>query len=136
MSTPTLVVILFAATVGVAGGARAADINLMLSGQQEVPPVETSAKGIGVLHVNPDRTISGSITTSLPFVTAAHIHAGERGKNGSVVITLVQGGERWNVPAGTRLTEAQYADLLAGRMYVNVHTPAHKDGEIRAQITP
>ena len=32
------------------------------------------------------------------------------------------------------LTDAQAADLLAGRWYVNVHTRAHPGGEIRGQV--
>ena len=108
----------------------------MLSGEQEVPPVATSAKGIGVLRVNPDRSVSGSITTSIPDATAAHIHEGARGTNGGVIVTLVKSGDRFSVPDGTRLTEAQYTALMSGRTYVNVHSPAHKDGEIRAQIVP
>lgn len=121
---------LFAAAVG------AADINLMLSGEQEVPPVVTSAKGIGVLRVNPDRSISATITTSIADTTAAHIHEGARGTNGGVLVAFVKSGDGWSIPAGTMLTEAQYTALMAGRTYVNVHSPAHKDGEIRAQITP
>jgi hypothetical protein len=108
----------------------------MLTGDQEVPQVETSAKGIGVLHVNPDRTVTGSITTSIADATAAHIHQGARGTNGPPVVTLIKSGDRWSVPDNTRLSEAQYTELQAGRMYVNVHSPAYKDGEIRAQITP
>lgn len=119
-----------------AQAAGAAAINLMLTGDQEVPQVETSAKGIGVIHVNPDRSVTGSITTSIADATAAHIHRGARGANGPPVVTLVKSGDRWSVPANTRLTEAQYTELLAGKMYVNVHSPAHQDGEIRAQIMP
>ena len=33
------------------------------------------------------------------------------------------------------LTEAQAADLIAGRWYVNVHTAANRGGEIRGQVT-
>jgi hypothetical protein len=33
------------------------------------------------------------------------------------------------------LTEAQAADLLAGRWYVNIHTAANPGGEIRGQVT-
>lgn len=119
-----------------ATSAWAADINLMLSGDQEVPPVVTSAKGIGVLRVNPDRSISGSITTSIADATAAHIHEGARGTNGGVIVAFVKSADGFTIPAGTMLTEAQYTALMAGRTYVNVHSPANRDGEIRAQITP
>ena len=33
------------------------------------------------------------------------------------------------------LTDAQAADLLAGKMYVNIHTKANPGGEIRGQVT-
>jgi hypothetical protein len=33
------------------------------------------------------------------------------------------------------LTDAQLADLQAGRMYLNIHTEQYPDGEIRGQVT-
>jgi hypothetical protein len=33
------------------------------------------------------------------------------------------------------LTDAQANDLLAGKLYVNVHTEANKGGEIRGEVT-
>ena len=33
------------------------------------------------------------------------------------------------------LTDAQAADLMAGKYYVNIHTEANKGGEIRGQVT-
>ena len=33
------------------------------------------------------------------------------------------------------LTDAQAADLMAGKMYINIHTEANKGGEIRGQVT-
>jgi hypothetical protein len=33
------------------------------------------------------------------------------------------------------LTDAQAADLAAGKWYFNVHTEANKGGEIRGQVT-
>jgi hypothetical protein len=33
------------------------------------------------------------------------------------------------------LTDAQVADLMAGKYYVNVHTAANPAGEIRGQLT-
>ena len=42
----------------------------------------------------------------------------------------------WQVPSGTVLTAAQYADYWAGWLYVNVDSPAHRGGELRAQLRP
>ncbi|MEK6243996.1 MAG: CHRD domain-containing protein [Pseudomonadota bacterium] len=68
---------------------------------------------------------------------AAHIHQGARGQNGPIQIGLVRTGENvWSVPAGARLTDAQYDAFRAGNLYVNVHTAANKGGEIRGQLNP
>jgi hypothetical protein len=32
-------------------------------------------------------------------------------------------------------TDAQAADLQAGRWYFNVHTAAHRDGELREEVS-
>jgi len=32
-------------------------------------------------------------------------------------------------------TDAQAADLLGGKLYVNIHTAANPGGEIRGQVT-
>ena len=40
------------------------------------------------------------------------------------------------VPAHAKLSDAQYKALKAGNLYVNVHSEAHKDGEIRGQLKP
>jgi hypothetical protein len=112
------------------------DHRVVLQGSQEVPPVTTSATGNGVITIRPDRSVSGSITTSGINPTAAHIHEGARGTNGPVIVPLVRTDVNvWSVPAGgTKLTEAQYAAHRAGNLYVNVHSTTHPGGEIRGQI--
>ena len=114
----------------------AADVKVTLSGKEEVPAVETAATGSGTITVNDDKTVSGSVTTQGIEGIAAHIHLAARGKNGPPVITLVKEGNTWMVPAGSKLTDEQYASFKAGELYVNVHSAAHKPGEIRGQITP
>ncbi len=110
---------------------------VMLSGQQEVPPVTTSASGNGTITVSPDRSLSGGITTTGVAATAAHIHHGAPGKNGPVIMPLVRTSENvWSMPAGARLTDAQHESYRAGNLYVNVHSAAHKGGEIRGQLRP
>jgi hypothetical protein len=42
----------------------------------------------------------------------------------------------WSVPTGAKLTDAQYQSYKAGGLYVNVHSDAHKDGEMRSQLKP
>lgn len=117
--------------------ALAADVNVMLNGDQEVPPVSTVARGTGVFKFGDDGTVSGKVTTTGVTGTAAHIHEAASGKNGGVIIPLVKdGNDSWNVPAGAKLSAPQQAAYKAGNLYVNVHSDAHKDGEIRGQIRP
>jgi hypothetical protein len=114
-----------------------ADMKVKLSGDQEVPPVQTSASGSGTITVNDDKSVSGSVTTKGIKATAAHIHEAAAGKNGPVAIPLEKKSENeFSVPAGAKLSDAQFKALKAGNLYVNVHTDAHKDGEIRGQLKP
>ena len=127
-----------AAVISLAAFANVAfgdEIKLMLAGGNEVPPVKTAAMGQGTITINPDMTVSGSITTSGVAGTMAHIHQGAAGANGPIIIPLVKAGENiWKVPAGAKLTEDQYKAYKAGDLYVNVHSAAHKGGEIREQL--
>jgi hypothetical protein len=112
-------------------------VPLTLSGTEEVPPVSTPASGSGAIIVAADKSVSGRVTTVGLEGVAAHIHQGARGTNGPVLIGLVKSVDNvWMVPAGARLTEPQYAAFMAGQLYVNVHSPANKGGEIRAQLVP
>jgi hypothetical protein len=121
----------------VAIAAFAADIDIKLTGAEEVPAVTTTASGTGTIKVNDDKTVSGSVTTQGIEGTAAHIHMAPAGKNGPPVIPLTQSSPGvWSVPAGSKLTDEQYAAFKAGELYVNVHSAAHKPGEIRAQLKP
>ncbi len=120
-----------------AGAAHAADVKVGLTGGHEVPPVTTSAKGSGTITINQDMTVSGSVTTSGVTGTMAHIHEAASGKNGPVIVPLEKKGDnQWVVPAGAKLSEAQYKAFQKGDLYVNVHSAAHPNGEIRAQLTP
>jgi hypothetical protein len=109
-----------------------------LSGAEEVPPVTTSASGSGTITVKEDRTVSGSVQTSGVNATAAHIHMAAPGRNGPIIIGLAKGadGSTWSVPDGAKLTASQYDAFKAGNLYVNVHSAAHKGGEIRGQLKP
>jgi hypothetical protein len=115
----------------------AQEIKVVLSGSQEIPPVTTSASGTGVISVSSDRTVTGSVTISGMTPTVAHIHEAPAGANGPIVVPLAKTGDSvWSVPPGTKLTPAQFDAFKAGNLYYNVHSEAHRGGEIRAQIKP
>ena len=126
------------AAFGVMSGiASAEDISVKLTGAEETPAVTTSATGTGKISIAKDMTVTGSVKTKGIVGTAAHIHEAPAGKNGPPIITLTKSGDdTFTVPEGSKLTEAQYASLKAGNLYVNVHSADHKPGEIRAQLKP
>ena len=117
--------------------AMGADVKVMLSGDQEVPPVKTAGSGSGTISVGADKSVSGSVMTTGVAGTMAHIHEAPPGKNGGVAVPLTKSGDNtWSVPAGAKLSDAQYEAFKAGNLYVNVHSDANKGGEIRGQIKP
>jgi hypothetical protein len=111
-----------------------------LNGGTEVPPNET--KGTGTLTATYDPatkqlTWSGSYTGLTGDVTAAHFHGpAEPGKNAGVAIWISTKGSPFPTPfnGSATLTDAQAADLEAGRWYVNLHTAANPGGELRGQL--
>ena len=124
----------FVLSVLCAGSVHAADIQVTLSGNDEVPPVATSATGGGTIVIGDDGSVSGSVSTKGVEGTAAHIHLGAPGQNGPVILPLAKSGDTYNVPPGTKLTDEQMASFKAGNLYVNVHSAANPNGELRGQL--
>jgi hypothetical protein len=82
-------------------------------------------------------TVFGTVVTSGIAPTQVEIRRGGPGENGPSVVTLMKTGDNvWSVPPGTTLTDAQYSDYLAGRMYVDVQSGPNRAGELRAQLKP
>jgi hypothetical protein len=72
-------------------------------------------------------------------ISGAHIHQGAAGVEGPVIITLFPDGDALFDPMNAisgmvPLTADQETALLAGNLYVNVHTGVNPAGEIRGQI--
>jgi hypothetical protein len=107
-----------------------------LQGSQEVPPVAGS--GTGAAEVTYD-TASKKVSWKVNFsglsgpATAAHFHGpAEAGKNAGVAVPIA--GTTSPMEGSATLTDAQAADLTAGKWYINIHTAANKGGEIRGQV--
>ena len=99
-----------------------------------MPPVKTSATGEGVISIGDDGAVSGSVATKGIQGTAAHIHVGAAGKNGPVAVPFTKDGDTYKAPAGAKLNADQMKAFKAGELYVNVHSAANPDGEIRGQL--
>lgn len=127
------------AALALATPSMAAMVNLKadMKASSQVPP--TSSKGSGSLTATYDSASKklswkGSVSGLSGSATAAHFHAGEPGKNGAVVIPIT-GADKGSFEGSATLTDAQAADLMSGKWYVNIHTAANKAGEIRGQLT-
>lgn len=111
-----------------------------LEGSQEVPPVASAAGGTFAVTVDPNTSTLQvhANTTGADDAVAAHLHDAYAGVNGGIAIGLAQDPSemsRWSA-TDIALTVDQLAAFLAGRFYVNVHTPANPGGEIRGQVAP
>ena len=130
----------FALTAAVvfAGPACAEKFKVTLDGKAEVPATTTT--GTGTADVDYDAA-SKKLSWKLSYsgltgpATAAHFHGpAEAGKNAGVAVAIPNATSS-PVEGSATLTDAQAADLTAGRLYVNVHTAANPGGEIRGQVT-
>ena len=108
-----------------------------LSGTTEVPP--NQSKGSGEVTASYDTsskvlTWKGTYSGLSGDATAAHFHGpADPGKNAGVAVAIKPFGSPFDGTA--TLTDAQAADLVAGRWYVNVHTKDDPGGELRGQLT-
>ena len=136
-SRPAMTLIAATTLALFAASAFAKDVKVTLTGSEETPPVTTSATATGTLSIAKDHTVTGSIKTTGIEGVAAHIHVAPVGQSGPPIITLTKGADgTWTVPEGSKLSDEQFASFTSGNLYVNVHSAAHKSGEIRAQLKP
>src|SRR4029078_11948487 len=133
-----LATIALGAAVTFAGPAFAEKMKATLDGKSEVPPNTSAGQGTADIDYNPG---SKKLTWKLTYsglsgpATAAHFHGpADAGKNAGVAVAIPNANSSPAEGSAT-LTDAQAADLLAGRDYVNIHTQANPGGEIRGQVT-
>ena len=158
------VVVVVMSAVGVAAAtASGGPVNFQasLSGFNEVPAIVTTGSGSFTAR----RVSDGVYDFELKYSGLeenplfAHIHVGQEGVNGSVVVFLCGGGGTPACPAATSgtvtgtITAASvigvasqgisagdlddvFAAIDAGVAYVNIHTPSSPAGRVRGQIKP
>lgn len=128
-----------------------------LSGGQETPTVESSARGEAIFQLSKDGTELSYklIVANIENVRMGHIHLAPAGTNGGVVVWLYpsvppmvtipgpfNGILKQGVITASNLSGAlagkPLSDLIdkmkSGMAYVNVHTNQFPGGEIRGQI--
>lgn len=145
-----------ALVVGAVGIASAGHTNTVLetdlNGRNEVGSSNRIAgdpNGRGEVYVfgidgDPTTLCYVLLVDKIETATAAHIHKGDAGTNGGVVVSLAAPGDG---NAADCLTEGEpgkfvgdqtVADILAnpGSYYVNVHNDEYPGGAIRGQLAP
>jgi hypothetical protein len=124
--------------IAFAGPAFAEKMKATLDGASEVPANTSAGKGAADIDYDAaTKKLSWKLTYSglTGPATAAHFHGpAEAGKNAGVVVAI-PGAALSPAEGSATLTDAQAADLMAGKYYVNVHTAANPGGEIRGQVT-
>jgi hypothetical protein len=125
------------AAVAFAAPASAEKLKATLDGKSEVPATTTSATGTADLDYDAaSKKLSWTVTYSglSGPATAAHFHGpAEAGKNAGVAVPIPNAASS-PVKGEATLTDAQAADLLGGKLYLNIHTAANPGGEIRGQV--
>jgi CHRD domain/Bacterial Ig-like domain len=113
-----------------------------MSGDEEVGPVATAARATAAITLNPAFPTGDIVvhvnTAGLDDAIGAHVHQAPLGANGPVLFGLNQDPNdptHW-LSDNAVLDAAGIAAFNAGELYVNVHTPANPDGEVRGQIVP
>ena len=107
-----------------------------LASAAEVPPNDSAATGTVTITFDTatkKASWQGNYSGLSGPATAGHFHGpAEAGKNAGVAVPITASSSPFQGSAD--LTDAQATDLVAGKWYVNIHTDAHKGGEIRGQV--
>jgi Cu/Zn superoxide dismutase len=113
-----------------------------MNGAQEVPAVSTNALGLATFYLNDTRDtlcVEMTATGLSGAITGIHIHEGAMGANGGVVADMMpylSGNRLKGTITGATLSSSFIAKMFNGQFYLNVHTAANANGEIRGQILP
>ncbi len=107
-----------------------------LNAATEVPPKTSAGTGEGTFTLD---TATKKLTYKVTYsgltgpATMGHIHGPALpGANAGVVIPFASPASP--ISGTATLTDAQMADLMAGKYYANIHTAANPGGEIRGQL--
>ena len=122
-----------------------------LDGNNEVPPVNSTAEGVINFKTKNDMLTWKMNVTGTNDATGVNIHKGKAGENGEIIVDLMKVSKHSDNPKGMTMrgnvTDSSLTGSMAGQtiadlktamangdMYVNLKTQDHPDGVLRGQI--
>lgn len=136
---------LFAATAAAglvvvgASVALAQEFVAELSGESAVPPTSSAATGEAEIMATPYGVNGRRLAYTIECeglsgpITGAHFH-GPAAEGESAPPVMPIAGDVCPLSGTVTLTAEQAAPLEEGMLYINIHTSANPDGEIRGQV--
>ncbi|MFZ1675841.1 MAG: CHRD domain-containing protein, partial [Saprospiraceae bacterium] len=109
-----------------------------MNGTTEEPAVTSDGQGLGIFTFDEKKStlyINVSLSNLSGAITGIHIHEGNPGENGPVIINLTPFLIGNRVKGTVRdVTKEMMATFIRGGYYINAHTELNTGGEIRGQI--
>ena len=117
-------------------GAEVVKLKAELKGSNEVPPNSSPGSGKAEASYDTETKVLTYIVTYAGLTgpaMGAHFHGpSDAGKNAGIALPFKTAQSP--IQGSATLTDAQAADLLAGKWYANIHTAANPGGELRGQM--
>jgi hypothetical protein len=146
-----LVSLILVATATTQSYAQNEKYRAKLDGNNEVPPVNSTAEGVINFKTKNDMLTWKMNVTGTNDATGVNIHKGKAGENGDVVVDLLKVSKHSDTPKGmtmrgnvsdSSLTGSMAGQTIAdlktamanGDTYINLKTQDHPDGLLRGQI--
>ena len=150
-SIAALVSLVLVATATTQSYAQNEKYRAKLDGNNEVPPVNTTAEGVINFKTKNDMLTWKMNVTGANDATGVNIHKGKAGEKGEIVVDLMKVSKHSDNPKGMTMrgnvTESSLKGSMAGKtiadlktaiangdVYVNLKTQDHPDGLMRGQI--
>jgi hypothetical protein len=122
-----------------------------LDGNNEVPPVNSTAEGVINFKTKNDMLTWKMNVTGTNDATGVNIHKGKAGENGEIIVDLMKVSKHSDTPKGMTMrgnvTDSSLTGSMAGQTiadlktamangdtYINLKTQDHPDGLLRGQI--
>ena len=146
-----LVSLILVATAATQSYAQNEKYRAKLDGNNEVPPINSTAEGVINFKTKNDMLTWKMNVTGANDPTGVNIHKGKAGENGEIIADLMKVSKHSDTPKGMTMRGNVTDSILTGSMkgktiadlktamangdvYVNLKTKDHPDGLMRGQI--